>query len=156
MESRQQSPRIVLGYYYLSFTLRFLIVFIIALGFSIFSYYFNWSPWVIYSVGILLLLQLLFFAVQPWILYHHRYFTLKDNHIMIINTFFFKKEAVIKLDRVQYLERKTGPLLNRFGLCKNHIVTAGHKIVLPLIDKSTTKDMEEYCMNYLEKVDADV
>ncbi|RZI05068.1 PH domain-containing protein, partial [Staphylococcus condimenti] len=70
--------------------------------------------------------------------------------------FFFKKESVIKLDRVQYLERKTGPLLNRFGLCKNYIVTAGHEIILPLVNEDTTKEMEEYCMDYLEKVDADV
>ncbi|PNZ57342.1 hypothetical protein CD149_11880 [Staphylococcus condimenti] len=156
MEYKQQSPRKVLGYYYLSFILRFLITLMIALVFCGLTYYFNWSPWVIYCFGILLLLQVLFYAVQPWVLWQHRYFTLSDNHIIIINTFFFKKESVIKLDRVQYLERKTGPLLNRFGLCKNYIVTAGHEIILPLVNEDTTKEMEEYCMDYLEKVDADV
>lgn len=156
MELRQQSPRNVLIYYYIRFSIAFVIELMIASCIIFIASYLAWPIWTVLTVGALLAVQLLFYVVQPWILLKYRYYIIADNYVTKLHTFFFQKEVIVKLERVQFLKRKTGPLLNRFGLCRNSIVTAGEVIELPLMHIDKTKELERHCMNFLEKVDTDV
>ena len=101
MELRQQSPRNALIYYYIRFSIAFVIEIMIALGIIVIANYLAWPIWIVLIVGALLAVQLLFYVVQPWILLKYRYYIVADNYVTKLHTF-FSKGSNCKMERIQF------------------------------------------------------
>ncbi|MHD0397217.1 PH domain-containing protein [Staphylococcus simulans] len=152
----KQSPRRVVGYYYVRYLIEFLIEVCIFSGLVYLSHHFKWSPWVINLLIVLLGASFLYKVIQPWILWKYRFYALNPYYLSSEARFFFQKQHVLKYDRIQYVERESGPILLRFKLYKLSVVTAGHVVTLPMLTKADAAQVEAFCMRQLEEVDADV
>ncbi|MCD8916154.1 PH domain-containing protein [Staphylococcus simulans] len=153
---KQQSPRRVIQYYYTRFLIAFLFYLLIFLGIRWISNYFHWNSWIINLLLVLLVIELLYLCIRPWLLWKYRHYQIESTNISTIKDFFFKKQEIVKFDRIQYVERKSGPLLRLFKLYGIVVVTAGHKIALPLLMYKSAEEVEKICIQKLEEVDADV
>ncbi|WP_158263689.1 PH domain-containing protein [Staphylococcus simulans] len=98
----------------------------------------------------------MFKVIRPWILWRYRFYSLRPRFLLNEARFFFQKQNVLKYDRIQYVERESGPILLAFKLYKLSVVTAGHVVILPMLTKEDAVMVEEVCMRQLEEVDADV
>lgn len=152
----KQSPRRVVGYYYVRYLLEFLIELLIFSGLVFLSQHFKWSPWVVNLLIIFLGASFLYKVIRPWILWKYRFYCLKPHYLSSEARFFFQDEHVLKYDRIQYVERESGPILLSFKLYKLSVVTAGHVVTLPMLTKEDAVKVETVCMRQLEEVDADV
>lgn len=152
----KKSPRRVVGYYYVRYFIEFLLEILVFSGLVYLYHHFNWSPWVLNTLIILLALSFLFKVIRPWILWRYRFYSLRPRFLLNEARFFFQKQNVLKYDRIQYVERESGPILLAFKLYKLSVVTAGHVVILPMLTKEDAVMVEEVCMRQLEEVDADV
>ena len=92
----------------------------------------------------------------PWIKYRYMFYSINEHYVQVNQSFYFKSAKYVKLERIQFLEIASNPLLKRWGIAKLTIVTAGHEIVFPLMNVSDALAFEALAMNYLEGVDSDV
>lgn len=152
----KQSPRRVVGYYYVRYLIEFLIEALVFSGLVYLYHHFKWSSWVLNTLIILLALSFLYKVIRPWILWRYRFYSLQPSYLLNEARFFFQKQEVLKYDRIQYVERESGPILLGFKLYKVSVVTAGHMVTLPMLAKEEAVFIEQECMRQLEEVDADV
>ncbi|KXA45057.1 hypothetical protein HMPREF3215_01383 [Staphylococcus simulans] len=101
-------------------------------------------------------MSFLYKIIHPWIIWNYRFYLLQEHYVSIESRFFFQKQQVLKYDRIQYVERESGPILLAFKLYKLSIITAGHVVTLPILTEDEAISIESVCMRRLEEVDADV
>ncbi|WP_412521456.1 PH domain-containing protein [Staphylococcus simulans] len=152
----KQSPRRAVGYYYVRYFIGFLVEVLIFSGLVFLYHHFKWSPWVLNILIILLAMSFLYKIIYPWILWKYRFYSLQEQYLSNETRFFFQKQQVLKYNRIQFVERESGPILLGFKLYKLSIVTAGHVVTLPLLTEGDAVTIESVCMRQLEEVDADV
>ena len=70
--------------------------------------------------------------------------------------FIFKANEVFKIERTQFLIRKSNFLLQKLRLCKISAVSAGHNIDCPLLDENIAIQFENDTLKQLKGADFDV
>lgn len=153
---RYKSPKQIISYDYIRIILEILFLIIINIGLYYICQTLHWTFWLFKGLLILSILYICVLIFRPWVLYYARAYEVHQNDVIVLKSFFFKKRAVIKYDRIQMIKKESGPLLRGFGLYKLSLVTAGHELTLPRMDAKHAEKLEAVILRHLEEVDADV
>ena len=143
----RRSPKQAMRYYYILEVIELIVslIFMVALVF-LWSHY-NWWHFLIYIFIAIILFDVIYMLLRPWLKYKYTFFCVKDHYIEIKKGLFFKKYEIVKFERTQFLKRKSNPLLRRLHISKLTLMTAGHSLDFPLM---LTKDIEVFEHNILE------
>ena len=133
-----KSPKRTLQYYYLLASMYYVIQLIIILMLGVTGYFTCYN------------------LIWPWLKYQYTYYRFDGNHIEIHKAFIFKANEVFKIERTQFLIRKSNPLLQKLRLCKISAVSAGHNIDCPLLDENIAIQFENDTLKQLKGADFDV
>lgn len=152
----KKSPKEAIKYYYLIEGLEFIVHLIVMMVLIFLWSHFNWWHFLIYIFIFLILIDIVYAAFGPWIKYHYTYYRIGENDIEVKYDFFFKSQKFVKLERMQYIERKYNPILKRLGLVKASLVTAGHHATFPLLSIKDAETFEAISLDYLRGADYDV
>ncbi|MCY1569926.1 PH domain-containing protein [Staphylococcus pettenkoferi] len=152
----QRSPRQVQKYYYIAQIVESVFLLLILGLFLFLTLHFHWWHWLIYVIAILGAIIIIDCIAEPLIDYRYTYFKVTDHYLAVDHRFFFKKQELVNIERIQYLIRHENPILHRMGLCKVEVVTAGHGVELPLIHETQVQEIEEHLLTKLKGVNTDV
>ena len=151
-----KSPKRTLQYYYLLASMYYVIQLIIILMLGVTGYFAHWSDGLIYLWIGLFIIVTCYNLIWPWLKYQYTYYRFDGNHIEIHKAFIFKANDVFKIERTQFLIRKSNPLLQKLRLCKISAVSAGHNIDCPLLDENIAIQFENDTLKQLKGADFDV
>lgn len=151
-----KSPKIALTYFYIKEGIIFIISLMIYIAVYLLWLNYHWFHFLIYILILLGILSLLRLIFKPLIQYHYRFYKVLDGIIESKQTFIFKHLNITKVERLQYLQLHTNPLTRYFNLYEVIFVTAGHRMVLPLISQQQAKQIEQSALEYLGGADFDV
>ncbi|MBK3719345.1 Bacterial membrane flanked domain protein [Staphylococcus arlettae] len=151
-----KSPKRTLQYYYLLSSMYYVIQLIIILMLGVTGYFAHWSDGLIYLWIGLFIIVTCYNLIWPWLKYQYTYYRFDGNHIEIHKAFIFKANEVFKIERTQFLIRKSNPLLQKLRLCKISAVSAGHNIDCPLLDENIAIQFENDTLKQLKGADFDV
>lgn len=151
-----RSPKRAKTYLYICEGLSFLIGLVVILALIYLWQHFNWWHFLIYVFIGSIVISFIYMLTIPWIKYKYMFYSINECYVQVNQSFYFKSVKYVKLERIQFLEIASNPLLKRWGIAKLTIVTAGHEIVFPLMNVSDALAFEALAMNYLEGVDSDV
>lgn len=98
----------------------------------------------------------LFFMIRALIIYRYFQYRVTERYIEINKNWWFKHNEVIQIERIQYVKRKSGPLMRHFHLNRLTFYTAGHELDLPLLFDEKINEIERHCLTQLERGDSDV
>ena len=147
--SFHKSPKNALKYHWLNSGILFLIELIIIVALFSMWRYFNWYHLIVFISVIRLLLQ-------PIINYKYRFYRVNDRNVEVKKTFIFKKHQITKIERLQFLEIKSNPILKLLNLNILIFVTAGHELKLPIVSEEEMNQLSEDIFIALRGADSDV
>lgn len=151
-----RSPKRAIGYYWIQSTLTF----ITEILSTLFIYYlwlkFNWYHFVIYLIILLALICFTRWVIEPYLKYYFHFYKLENNNIEIKKNFIFKIHKISKIERIQYIELKSNPIMKKMKLKEVQFVTAGHNIVLPYVSEDKALKIRNLSLEKLRGVDTDV
>lgn len=151
-----KSPRNTLTYYFLTSVLNLIIEIII---FTILFYLwnqFNWWHFIIYIYFLLWGISLIRFFYVPVVNYHFLYYRIHHNILEVKSTFFFKRQDITKVERLQFLQIRTNPLAKLFKINEISFVSAGHSIELPFVSEKEAEYIEDQIFSQLRGAEYDV
>ncbi|QLK86488.1 PH domain-containing protein [Staphylococcus sp. 17KM0847] len=117
--------------------------------------YVGWSSYLYILIAVIILLCI-YCLLKPYFNYRYHRYRLTENVLEVQARFWFRKYEALKIERLQYVQWKNGPLMRRHKLQRLTLVTAGHEVVLPLLHKTDVVRIEQYCLSYLKEEDSDV
>ncbi|WP_145380078.1 PH domain-containing protein [Staphylococcus cohnii] len=152
----RRSPKQVMRYYYILEVLELIVslIFMVALVF-LWSHY-NWWHFLIYIFIAIIIFDVIYMLLRPWLKYKYTFYCVKDHYIEIKKGLFFKKYEIIKFERTQFLKRKSNPLLRQLHISKLTLMTAGHSLDFPLMLTKEIEVFEHNILEYLRGADYDV
>ncbi|EGQ1664095.1 hypothetical protein EAF16_07975 [Staphylococcus pseudintermedius] len=151
-----QSPEPARRYLKLWYFCQFIVTLII-LSAALTVWFYNDMPFYGTYIFIgLVLIDILYYLIHPILLYRYYHYRVTDSYIEIQKNWWFKRNEVIQIERIQYVRRKTGPLMRWFQLNRLSFYTAGHELVLPLLYDDTITEIESFCLTQLKGGDSDV
>ncbi|MGC9604209.1 PH domain-containing protein [Staphylococcus warneri] len=72
------------------------------------------------------------------------------------STFFFKRQDITKVERLQFLQIRTNPLAKLFKINEISFVSAGHSIELPFVSEKEAEYIEDQILSQLRGAEYDV
>ena len=152
----RRSPKQAMRYYYILEIIELIVslIFMVALVF-LWSHY-NWWHFLIYIFIAIILFDVIYMLLRPWLKYKYTFYCVKDHYIEIKKGLFFKKYEIVKFERTQFLKRKSNPLLRRLHISKLTLMTAGHSLDFPLMLTKEIEVFEHNILEYLRGADYDV
>lgn len=155
-ETFHRSPEIAKRYLRRYYTILFIIGAIPLIAGLVLIHYFElWQP-LFYIVIALLVMLLLHCVTRPHFKYHYTYYRMYENVIEVKRHFWFRRHDILKVERLQFVQWKNGPLLRRYQLQTLTLTTAGHDMTLPVLYEADVARIEQHCLSYLQEVDSDV
>lgn len=118
--------------------------------------YFNWFHFILYILIFLFVLSCLRLVIQPYIRYRFHYYRIDAKNIEVKSMFIMKHYEMTKIERLQYLQIKTNPLLKAFQLNTVVFVTAGHEMKFPLLSEAQAEHVSQHILETLRGADSDV
>lgn len=152
----RRSPKQAMRYYYILEVIELIVslIFMVALVF-LWSHY-NWWYFLIYIFIAIILFDVIYMLLRPWLKYKYTFYCVKDHYIEIKKGLFFKKYEIVKFERTQFLKRKSNPLLRQLHISKLTLMTAGHSLDFPLMLTKEIEVFEDNILEYLRGADYDV
>ncbi len=118
--------------------------------------YFNWYHFIVYTLIFLVFISVIRLLLQPIINYKYRFYRVNDRNVEVKKTFIFKKHQITKIERLQFLEIKSNPILKLLNLNILIFVTAGHELKLPIVSEEEMNQLSEDIFIALRGADSDV
>ncbi|MGS5449733.1 PH domain-containing protein [Staphylococcus aureus] len=118
--------------------------------------YFNWYHFIVYILIFLVFISVIRLLLQPIINYKYRFYRVNDRNVEVKKTFIFKKHQITKIERLQFLEIKSNPILKLLNLNILIFVTAGHELKLPIVSEEEMNQLSEDIFIALRGADSDV
>ena len=117
---------------------------------------FNWWHFIIYIYFLLWGISLIRFFYVPIINYYFLYYRIHHNILEVKSTFFFKRQDITKVERLQFLQIRTNPLAKFFKINEISFVSAGHSIELPFVSEKEAEYIEGQIFSQLRGAEYDV
>ncbi len=151
-----KSPRNALKYYYITNSISFIILLAILSTLYYCWYTFKWWDCIPYILIALTIIAFIHCCLAPLVRYKFHYYKLKGNFIILKQTFFFKKEELSKIEKLQYVIIGTNPLAKLLRLKSVEFVTAGHEMALPMVSEKEGEMLQKLALERLRGVTEDV
>lgn len=155
-DSFHKSPKNAYAFHWISSSITFLIELVIVGALYSMWNYFNWYHFIFYILIFLLILSCLRLVIQPYARYRFRFYSVDTKNVEVKSTFIIKHHQMTKIERLQYLQIKTNPLLKAFHLNTVVFVTAGHEVKLPLMSDLQADRLSKHILETLRGADSDV
>ncbi|MGC9651158.1 PH domain-containing protein [Staphylococcus warneri] len=101
-------------------------------------------------------ISLIRFFYVPVVNYHFLYYRIHHNILEVKSTFFFKRQDITKVERLQFLQIRTNPLAKLFKINEISFVSAGHSIELPFVSEKEAEYIEDQILSQLRGAEYDV
>ncbi|MDK6298851.1 PH domain-containing protein [Staphylococcus caprae] len=101
-------------------------------------------------------IAIIHFIFSPFIRYKYHFYKFEGNSIILKEAFFFKREELSKIERLQFITIGTNPLAKKFKINSIELVTAGHEITLPMISEQEAQMIQQQALDRLRGVNDDV
>lgn len=112
-----------------------LILLLVAIGLSVFNYFFFEQTWLYLATGAtVLILGFLFIGVIPTVKWKRWRYEVRDQEIELQHGLFIVKRTLIPMVRVQHVDTEQGPILRHHDLASIHISTAATQHTIPVLD----------------------
>lgn len=151
-----RSPKNALKYYYITSFITLIIILVIL---SILYYCwstFHWWDFILYILIMIAAITIIHFIFSPFIRYKYHFYKFEGNSIILKEAFFFKREELSKIERLQFITIGTNPLAKKFKINSIELVTAGHEITLPMISEQEAQIIQQQALDRLRGVNDDV
>ncbi|PNZ66790.1 PH domain-containing protein [Staphylococcus croceilyticus] len=155
-DSFHKSPKNAYAIHWIWSGVTFLIELIILGALYSMWNYFNWYHFIFYILIFLFVLSCLRLVIQPYVRYRFHYYSVDAKNVEVKSMFIFKHHQMTKIERLQYLQIKTNPLLKAFHLNTVVFVTAGHEVKLPLMSEVQAEYLSQHILEALRGADSDV
>lgn len=152
----KKSPKSALSYYVVISIIKFLQDMACYVIFYLLWSHFNWHPYLIYVLLLLLVFSIVKLIVTPLYKYHCLFYSVEPSIIQYRSKFIVEAIRTTKIERLQYLQIKTNPISRMFNLYKVIFITAGHEVVLPMLGDKQINVIQDITFNQLRGVDDDV
>ena len=97
-------------------------------------------------------ISLIRFFYVPIVNYHFLYYRIHHNILEVKSTFFFKRQDITKVERLQFLQIRTNPLAKLFKINEISFVSAGHSIELPFVSEKEAEYIEDQIFSQLREL----
>ncbi|MBE7296988.1 hypothetical protein HMPREF2564_08455 [Staphylococcus sp. HMSC068D03] len=154
--SFHKSPKNALTYHWFNSGILFLIELIIIVALFSMWRYFNWYHFIVYILIFLVFISVIRLLLQPIINYKYRFYRVNDRNVEVKKSFILKKHQMTKIERLQFLEIKSNPILKLLNLNILIFVTAGHELKLPIVSEEEMNQLSEDIFIALRGADSDV
>src|SRR5699024_9823724 len=104
------SPKQAMTYYYIHEVIQSMVSFIVMVTVLFLWSYYNLWHFLIYRFIAIILFDVIYMLLRPWLKYKYTFYCVKDHYIEIKKGLFFKKYEIVKFERTQFLKRKSNPL----------------------------------------------
>ncbi|MCE5039306.1 PH domain-containing protein [Staphylococcus auricularis] len=155
-EAYHRSPKQALIYYYITEIVEGILTIGVILALLYCSIHFNWLNIFDYGFYVLLALDVIYICVGPWARYKFQFYKVTPEFLEVKSDFIFKSRKIMKYERIQFTDRKTNPLMNRWDLSALELTTAGHELELPLMANEDIERIEADVFQRLRGEDTDV
>ncbi|MBO1199674.1 PH domain-containing protein [Staphylococcus simiae] len=152
----KKSPKSALSYYIVISIIKFLQDMAWYVIFYLLWRHFDWHPYLIYVLLLLFIISVVQLIVRPFYKYHCLSYSVDPNMIQYRSKCLVETIRTTKIERLQYLQVKTNPISRMFKLYQLVFVTAGHEVILPMLDEQQTNVIHEITFKQLRGVDEDV
>ncbi|EHJ06828.1 PH domain-containing protein [Staphylococcus simiae] len=152
----KKSPKSALSYYIVISIIKFLQDMAWYVIFYLLWRHFDWHPYLIYVLLLLFILSVGQLIITPLYKYRCLSYSVAPNMIQYRSKCFIETIQATKIERLQYLQVKTNPISRMFKLYQIVFVTAGHEVILPILDEQQTNIIQEVTFKQLRGVDDDV
>lgn len=117
--------------------------------------YFNWYHLIVYILIFLVFISVIRLLLQPIINYKYRFYRVNDRNVEVKRLLSLKHQ-ITKIERLQFLEIKSNPILKLLNLNILIFVTAGHELKLPIVSEEEMNQLSEDIFIALRGADSDV
>ncbi|WP_334329599.1 PH domain-containing protein [Companilactobacillus sp. HBUAS59699] len=117
------------------------------------QFYFNIGEWSVIAIGIIVLLASFFYVVYLWNFWTYY---IDDRQVQLHSGYFFRKQIIIPIARVQNVTLKQGPILRWKNLQKVIIVTAAGKSEIDGIESNQADQLKETIMKLAQEAKNDI
>ena len=116
--------------------------------------YFNWYHLIVYILIFLVFISVIRLLLQPII--NYKYFYRVNDRNVEVKRLLSLKHQITKIERLQFLEIKSNPILKLLNLNILIFVTAGHELKLPIVSEEEMNQLSEDIFIALRGADSDV
>ncbi|WP_125589178.1 PH domain-containing protein [Companilactobacillus jidongensis] len=117
------------------------------------SNYFNIGEGIVIAIGSMCLIASFFYVVYLWNFWTYY---IDDRQVQLHSGYFFRKQIIIPIARVQNVTLKQGPILRWKNLQKIVIVTAAGKSEIDGIDSEQADQLKETIMKLAQEAKNDI
>lgn len=115
--------------------------------------YFNITEWSIVAIGVVFLIASFFYVVYLWNFWTYY---IDERQVQLHSGYFFRKQVIIPIARVQNVTLKQGPILRWKNLQKVVIVTAAGKSEIDGIESKQADQLKETIMKLAQEAKNDI
>ncbi|NCC87293.1 MAG: hypothetical protein EOM05_05430 [Clostridia bacterium] len=110
-------------------------------------------PTAIYiTLGVLIVLMIIYDIVTPIIRYkRYRYF-IDDEMFMVVEGLWFIKKSIAPIERIHQIEVSRGPIDRMFGLSKVVITTAGGVVAIKFLENKLADEIADKLKNRINNI----
>lgn len=134
--------------------LMYCIIYSIGLFILFLSFYKEWDNWISNLIILLLMISLVFNFLEIKFIIPLRYkyfrYVIKVECILIREGGIFKKNTIIPTNKIYYVNRKSGPLLEKYSLENIVLGTLAGEYVIPCLSKDKADKLQQEIINICE------
>lgn len=130
---------------------------IIPIGYMLAIKFLSWPKWIIgLLVLVCLIITFLKTFIFPKIIWERWRYEISEHEIDLCYGLWIRKRTIIPMVRVQHVDTKQGPLMNRFGLASVTISTAAGSHEIPALKEEVADELRDHISILARVVEEDV
>lgn len=130
----------------------FLIIVFYVIYYLMNTHNYEYLDYVKYSMGILIIISLIYIIIAPHIYYHHYRYLVTNEKIDIKRGIIILRRILVPVERIHQVEITKGPINNIFGLADIEVTTAGGKVRLEFLDSQDAEQIAELLNEFVRSM----
>jgi len=154
--SNQLSPKALTVWRIQAF-LNGIFLFLLAVGVSILTYFFNWPKWIIFILAIVVIVYVFMSIIYiPKIRMKVWRYEVHEHEIELQNGVFVVRRVLVPMVRVQHVDTSQGPILRKYNLSSVTISTAATMHEIPALEVEEADQLRDYISKLAREAKDDV
>jgi hypothetical protein len=129
------------------------VFFVITLIISIILSIFLWEvKWLVISLSVLLVIELIFVIFIPIIRYKRYKYRITDEEIDVIEGFIWITRRIVPIERLHKIEISQGPIDRMYKLAKVEVTTAGGDVTIRFLEREKAEEIAATLKNRINEI----